>query len=103
MSRIERKYCLISTLHCRDYLTFCYIASVFRYNALIHLIVHGHMTYNNETVSSQMANAKREMLTAVSRDQGWPDVVAEISARYSVFLSTSSWETKFTVPLRISH
>ena len=59
------------------------------------------MTSNNETVSRQMpwagniaktmtSNGKqftvtREMLTAVARDQRWPDVVAGISARCSKF------------------
>ena len=69
------------------------------YSAPIHWLVHGHMTSNNETVSRQMPwagniakavtlNGKqftvtREMLTAVSRDQRWPDVVAGIWARFS--------------------
>ena len=64
-------------------------------------IVYGHMTSNNETVSRQMpwegkiaktmtSNVKqftvsREMLTAVARDQRWPDVVAGISARFAKF------------------
>ena len=59
------------------------------------------MTSNNETVSRQMPlagnNAKTmtsnekqftvtpEMLTAVARDQRWPDVVAGESARFSKF------------------
>ena len=67
----------------------------------IHWLVHGHMTSNNETVSCQMpwagniaktmtSNEKqftvtRKMLTAVARDQRWPDVVARISARFSKF------------------
>ena len=61
------------------------------YSAHIHLLVHGHMTSNNETISRQMpwagniaktmtSNRKQftvtsEMLTAVARDQRWPDVV----------------------------
>ena len=69
------------------------------HSAPIHWLVHGHMTSNNETVSRQMpwagniaktmtSNGKqftvtREMLTAVARDQRWPDVVAGISARFS--------------------
>ena len=68
------------------------------YSAPIHWLVHGHMTSNNETVSCQMPRAgnisktmtsngkqftvTREMLTAVARDQRWPDVVAGISARF---------------------
>ena len=72
-----------------------------RYSAPIHWLVHGHMTCNNETVSRQMpwagniaktmtSNGKQftvthEMLTAVSRDQRWPDVVVGISARFSIF------------------
>ena len=74
-----------------------------------------------------------EMLTAVAHDWRWPDVVAGISACFSkfafvlfcditnhlmtgplgnseycfplilMFSSTSSWETKFTVPLGTSH
>ena len=72
----------------------CYIAGVFsRYSALIHWLVHGHMTCNNETVSRQIASASniaktmtskgkqftvtREMLTAVARDQRWPDVESQ--------------------------
>ena len=71
------------------------------YSAPIHWLVHGHMASNNETVSHQMpwacniaktmtSNGKqftvtREMLTAVARDQRWPDVVAGISARFSKF------------------
>ena len=67
----------------------------------IHWLVHGHMTSNKETVSRQMprtgniaktvtSNGKqltitREMLTAVARDQRWPDVVAGISVRFSKF------------------
>ena len=59
------------------------------------------MISNNETVSRQMpwasniaktrtSNGKRftvtrEMLIAVARDQRWPVVVAEISARFSKF------------------
>ena len=65
------------------------------YSAPIHWLVHGHMTSNNETVSRQMpwvsntaktmtSNGKQftvthEMLTAVARDQRWPDVVTGIS------------------------
>ena len=72
-----------------------------RYSAPIHWLAHSHMTSNNETVSRQMplagniaktmtSNGKqftviREMLTAVARDQRWPDVVAEISPRFSHF------------------
>ena len=71
------------------------------YSAPIHWLVHGHMTSNNETVSHQMpwagniaktmtSNGKQftvtcEMLTAVARDQRWPDVVAGISARFLNF------------------
>ena len=73
----------------------------FRYSAPIHWLVHGHTTSHNETVSRQMpcagniaktmtSNGKQftvtsEMLTAVARDQRWPDVVAGISARFSNF------------------
>ena len=72
-----------------------------RYSGTIHWLVHGHMTSNNETVSRQMpwagniakimtSNGKQftvthEMLTAVARDQRWPDVVAGISVRFSKF------------------
>ena len=72
-----------------------------RYSMPIHWLVHGHMTSNNETVSRQMpwagnfvknvtSNGKQftvtgEILTAVARDQRWPDVVAGISARFSKF------------------
>ena len=61
-----------------------------RYSALIHWLVHGHITSKNETVSRQMPWAgniaktltssgkqftvTREMLTAVARDQRWHDV-----------------------------
>ena len=118
----------------------CYITGVFfRFSSPIYWLVHGHMKSNNETVSRQMpragntartmtSNGKQftvtlEMLTAVARDQRWPDVVAGISARFSNFafvllcyitnhlmtgplannefcfprISTSSRETKFTV------
>ena len=50
------------------------------------------MTSDNKTVSvkTMTSNEKqftvtREMLTAVSRDQRWPEVVAGISARFSIF------------------
>ena len=59
------------------------------------------MTSDNETVSRLMPGegsiaktmtsnekqftATREMLTAVAREQRWPDVVARISARFSKF------------------
>ena len=65
-------------------------------------LVHGYMTSNNETVSRQMPRAGNmaktmtskgkqltitcQMLTAVARDQRWPDVVAGISARFSKFV-----------------
>ena len=71
-----------------------------RYSAPMHWLVDGHMTSNNETVSRQMSwagniaktmtsNGKqftvsREMLTAVSCDQRWPDI-AGISTRFSIF------------------
>ena len=71
------------------------------YGMPLHWLVHGHMTSNNETVSHQMPWAAnfaktmasyakqftvtREMLTAVARDQRWPDVVAGISAHFSKF------------------
>ena len=71
------------------------------YSMPIYWLAHGQMTSNNETVSRQMpwvgniaktmtSNGKqftvtREMLTAVARDQRWPDVVAGISARFSKF------------------
>ena len=67
-----------------------------RYSAPIPWLVHGHITSNNETVSRQMpwagniaktmtSNGKqltvtREMLTAVARDQRWPDVVAGLAS-----------------------
>ena len=69
-----------------------------RYSPPIHWLVHSHMTSNNETVSRQMPRAvniaksvtsngkqftvTRELLTAVARDQRWPDVVARILARF---------------------
>ena len=72
-----------------------------RYSASIHWLVHGHMTSDNETVSRQMPSAgyiaktmtsngkqftiTRKMLTAVTRDQRWPDVLAGISACFSKF------------------
>ena len=65
-----------------------------RYSARIHWLVHGHMTSNNETVGNisktMTSNGKqftitREMLTSVARDQRWPDVVAGMSARFSIF------------------
>ena len=37
------------------------------------------------TSNGKQFTVTREMLTAVSRDQSWPDVVAGISARYSKF------------------
>ena len=71
------------------------------YSVPIHWLVHGHTTSNNETISLQMpwacniaktmtSNEKqftvtREMLTAVARDQRWPDVVAGISPRFAKF------------------
>ena len=73
-----------------------------RHSRLVHLLVHGHMTSNDETVSRQMpwagniaktmtSNRKQftvthEMLTAVARDHRWPDVVAGISAHFSILL-----------------
>ena len=72
-----------------------------RYSVPIHRLVHGHMTANNETVSSQMpragnivktmtSNGKQftatcEMLVAVASDLRRPGVVAGISIRLSKF------------------
>ena len=85
------------------------------------------------TSNGKQFTVSRKMLTAVARDQMWADVVAEISARFSkfafvlfryitnhfmtgplwnsefcfplisMFPSTSSRETKFTVPLGTSN
>ena len=75
-----------------------YITGIFsRYSIPIHWLVHGRMTSNNETVSWQMPWAGNiaktrtpdgkqftvtcKMLTAVARDQRWPDAT-EISAHF---------------------
>ena len=85
----------------QEHNTLLYSWDFSRFSAPIHWQVHGHMTSNNETVSHQMQRASniaktmmsngkqltvtRGMLTAVARDQRWPDVVAGISARFSKF------------------
>ena len=83
------------------------------------------------TSNGKQFTVTREMLTAVARDQRWPDAVAGISAWFSNFafvlfcyvtnhlmtgplgnnefcfprisMLRDSWETKFTVPLGTSH
>ena len=101
-----------------------------RYSAPIHWLVHGHMTSNNDTVSPPNAlsgqhcenyDLKRETVhfypwnvDAVARDRWNLSAVFKFCfcsvllynkslPRSSMFPSTSSWETKFTVPLGTSH
>ena len=74
-----------------------------RYSVPIHCLVHGHITYltmklfavkcdERATLShGNQFTIARELLAAVARDQGrscrWPDVVAGISARFSIGLT----------------
>ena len=65
-----------------------------RHSAPIHWLVHGHksrMPRAGNIAKTMTSNGKQftvtsEMLTAVARDQRWPDVVAGISSRFSKFV-----------------
>ena len=73
------------------------LGDISRYSASFHWLVHGHMTFNNETVSRQMpragniakamtSNGKQFTVTR-STVHCWPllHMMAEISARFSNF------------------
>ena len=85
-------YCILTTVRQQRWqFSLLYSWRFSSYSAPIHWLVHGHMTFNNETVSRQKpwagkiaktmtSNRKqftvtREMLPAVACDQRLPDIV----------------------------